>query len=44
MNRRRFLRGSAGAMLALPLLESLRPRRTWANDPVVVYTEWSQHV
>lgn len=34
MNRRRFLRGSAGAMLALPLLESLRPRRTWANDPV----------
>ena len=33
INRRRFLRGSAGALLALPLLESLRPRRARAGSP-----------
>lgn len=34
MNRRRFLTGTAGAVLALPLLESLRPRAVHAVDPV----------
>jgi len=33
INRRRFLTGSAGALLALPLLESLRPREVYADDP-----------
>ena len=31
-NRRRFLRGSAGALLALPLLESLMPRTVRADS------------
>jgi hypothetical protein len=35
INRRRFLRGSAGALLAIPLLESLTPHRSvWADSHV----------
>ena len=33
IRRRRFLTGAAGAFLALPLLESLRSRRVWAEEP-----------
>lgn len=31
MNRRRFLAGACGAVVGLPVLESLRPRSTWAS-------------
>ena len=33
VSRRRFLRGSAGLFLALPILESMRPRTVRASDP-----------
>ena len=33
VSRRRFLRGSAGLFLALPILESMRPRTVSASDP-----------
>jgi len=32
LNRRRFLRGSAGVMIALPMLEAFAPRRSRAAD------------
>jgi hypothetical protein len=35
LTRRFFLRGAAGAVLALPLLESLQPRRARADGPPV---------
>ncbi|MGC6492752.1 MAG: DUF1552 domain-containing protein [Myxococcota bacterium] len=33
-SRRQVLRGAAGSLLALPLLESLRPRASWSGAPV----------